>query len=68
MNREKQAYVDQHFDTKLAEVIKENAGTLLSIEGVYEVLSEHFNNEVIEELELQFDLENPEQDETGGDS
>jgi hypothetical protein len=42
------------FDDKLEEILdRQTGGKLLSIAGVYEVLSEHFNNEVIEELERE---------------
>lgn len=40
------------FDEALQELLsKETGSDLLSIPGVYEVLSEHFNNEVLEKLE-----------------
>lgn len=43
---------DQMFDDKLSEILKEQTGEqLLSITGIYEILAEHFNNEVIEEIE-----------------
>ena len=39
----------QHeFDSILSDIVKENASILLSIPGVYEAVSEHFNNEVLD--------------------
>lgn len=43
---------DEQFDQALIEIVEEtSAETLLRIPRVYEVLSEHFNNEVIERAE-----------------
>lgn len=42
---------DEDFDRILGEVVKENAGSLLTIPEAYNVLSEHFNNEVLERWE-----------------
>lgn len=39
------------FDTILAEIIKENAWDILYLPNVYEILSEHFNNEVLDRYE-----------------
>jgi hypothetical protein len=40
------------FDDELEELIGEqDAKTLLFIPGIYETLSEHFNNDVLERLE-----------------
>jgi len=40
------------FDRKLAEIVDEmGIQAVLSIPGVYEVLAEHLNNTVLEELE-----------------
>ena len=41
------------FDAELENIVKEEAetGKLLSIPGVYEAVSEHFNNAVIKNLE-----------------
>ncbi len=50
---------DEMFDAKLSEIIDRNpASRLLSITGVYEALREEFNNEILRELE--FDYDNPE--------
>lgn len=38
---------NEEFDNILQELVKENASTLLTIPGAYEVFSEHFNNEVL---------------------
>lgn len=39
---------DVEFDRILAEILDESpASTLLSVPGVYEVVSEHFNNDVL---------------------
>ena len=35
----------------LGELVIENAATLLTIHGVYEAVSEHFNNEILERWE-----------------
>ena len=41
----------ERFDEKLAEILDKNpASHLLSIPGVYEVVSEHFNNDVLAAL------------------
>ena len=38
----------QEFDDILSDVVDEEpASTLLSIGGIYEILAEHFNNEVL---------------------
>lgn len=43
---------DEMFDRKLIEILGKMTGAeLLSISGVYEVVSEELNNQVIEELE-----------------
>ena len=40
------------FDEALAEIIDDSpASHLLSIPGIYEILSEHFNNDVLARLE-----------------
>ncbi len=44
---------DEQFDNILAKLVAENVETLLSIPGIYEVLSEHFNNEVLELFEQE---------------
>lgn len=43
---------NEQFDSKLAELLDEQpASVLLSVPGVYEILSEHFNNDVIDAIE-----------------
>ena len=45
---------DQEFDNILVSILeKMKASELLSISGIYEILSEHFNNEVLEIWESQ---------------
>jgi hypothetical protein len=40
---------DEEFDEALKEILDESpASTLLSIPGIYEILSEHFHNDVID--------------------
>ena len=42
---------NDQFDSKLAELVSETpAGHLLTIPGVYEILSEWFNNDIIDAL------------------
>ena len=42
------------FDAKLAELLDEmSGGGILQIPGVYEVVSEHLNNDVLEALEAE---------------
>jgi len=41
----------EEFDSILEEIVAENAGDIFSIPGVYEVVSEHFNNEVLSRWE-----------------
>jgi hypothetical protein len=44
-------FTDEQFDNKLEELLKlETPETLLAIPGIYEILSEHFNNEVLADL------------------
>ena len=38
---------DEDFDRILARLVIENAASLLTIPGVYEAVSEHFNNDVL---------------------
>ena len=38
---------DEQFDAILQDLVEKNVKTLLSIPGVYEAVSEHFNNEVL---------------------
>jgi len=49
---------NEMFDKKLREIINDDCSTftdpashLFSIPGIYEILSEHYNNQVLEELE-----------------
>jgi len=44
---------NDNFDRILQNLIVENSIFLLSIPGVYEVLSEHFNNEVLDRWEAE---------------
>jgi hypothetical protein len=44
-------FTPEQFDAKLEELLKlETPETLLAIPGIYEILSEHFNNEVLADL------------------
>ncbi len=56
-NRNDHSWVTQEmFDKKLEELLdKETGGSLLMIPGLYEVVSEHFNNAVLEALEEERD-------------
>lgn len=38
---------DNDYDLILAELIKEECNTLLTIPSVYEVLSEHYHNDIL---------------------
>lgn len=52
------------FDRLLAEVInKETPDTLLAIPGVYEVLAEHYNNEVLDAWQAEQDANGNGEDE-----
>ncbi len=44
---------DKMFERELSRIVREEAlaGTILSVPGVYEACSEHFNNEVLRRLE-----------------
>tara|TARA_R100001510_G_scaffold17549_1_gene14847 strand:+ start:1656 stop:1838 length:183 start_codon:yes stop_codon:yes gene_type:complete len=43
---------DEMFDDALMEIVdKQGLVSLLRIEGVYELVKEHYNNEVLEKLE-----------------
>ena len=45
---------DAEFDEILESIVSQTpAGVLLTIPGAYEVLSEHFNNEVLEIWEMR---------------
>lgn len=41
---------NEMYDAELQKLIEENASTLLSVPGVYEAVSEHFNNEALARL------------------
>ena len=45
---------NQEYDNILSELIIENSAMLLTIPGVYEVLSEHFNNEILDRWETKY--------------
>ena len=51
------------FDEKFAEIV--NKTDVLGIPGVYEILSEHFNNDVLEALETERETERS-NEENGG--
>lgn len=38
---------EEDYDRILADIIKKNAGILLTIPGIYEIADKHFNNEVL---------------------
>ena len=43
---------DEMFDEELLDILRDTpANHLLSIPGIYEILKEHFNNEVLSNLE-----------------
>jgi hypothetical protein len=45
---------DEWFDETLRQIVSEqSAGQILAIPGVYEVLAEYFNNEVLSRWEAQ---------------
>lgn len=43
----------EEFDNILEDLMRKNVGSLLTIPGVYEAVSEHFNNEILETWEEQ---------------
>ena len=45
------------FDEALEKIVRNQGAGILSVPGVYEVLSEHFNNEVLDTLEAARELE-----------
>lgn len=61
MKTAKYAWVtDEMFDNKLEEIVdkvvdESGPGAIMSIPGIYEILSEHFNNDVLEALENERD-------------
>lgn len=42
---------NEEYDKILSDLVFEEGDAILSIPGVYEVLSEHFNNQILEILE-----------------
>ena len=43
----------EEFDSILIQLLQEmNASQLITIPGIYEIVSEHFNNEIIEKWEI----------------
>ncbi|MBW1953532.1 MAG: hypothetical protein JRI66_10685 [Deltaproteobacteria bacterium] len=54
MKKEKRTITSEEFNNILVEIIGETDPiVLLRIPGVYEILSEHFNNEVLERWEQE---------------
>lgn len=47
------AISNDEFDSALARIIVRDASIILYIPGVYEVLAEHYNNEILETFELK---------------
>ena len=45
------------FDEALEKIVRKHGAGILYVPGVYEVLSEHFNNEVLDTLEAARELE-----------
>lgn len=43
----------EDFDRILQDLVIEEASTLLSIDGIYEIIAEHFNNDIIDLWELE---------------
>jgi len=57
---------DEEFDEELEKIMNEQpAGNLLSIPGIYEIVSEHFNNEVLQRLKNKRDTEREEVEDDG---
>ena len=54
------AMTDAEFQEILEQVVYENARTLLSVPGAYEVFAEHYNNEVLERWAARGGIEVPE--------
>jgi len=48
MSNKYAALTNEKFDEILRQLVIENAPNLLTIPGVYEAVSEHFNNEILE--------------------
>lgn len=50
------------FDKKLEDIVEQQkGGALLRIPGVYEIVKEHYNNDVLEELEEDRYWEGPDE-------
>ena len=50
MEKDYNKITQEEFDEVLASILEDfNGERLLSIEGIYEILSEHFNNQVLEQ-------------------
>jgi len=57
---------DEEFDNELERLVNEEpAGNLLTVPGIYEILSEHFNNEVLQRLKEKRDKEREEVEDDG---
>lgn len=57
---------DEEFDEELEKIMNEQpAGNLLSIPGIYEIVSEHFNNKVLQRLENKRGMEREEVEDDG---
>ena len=41
---------DAEFDREIIRLAQENIGETVSIDGVYEIISEHYNNEALENI------------------
>ena len=46
-----QEITNEEFDKRLKETIEDNASALLLIAGVYEIVSEYYNNDILEDYE-----------------
>lgn len=46
---------NEEFDRRLEKKVVENASVLLTIPGVYEAVSEFFNNDILEDWESEED-------------
>jgi hypothetical protein len=55
------------FDTKLRDIVASmRAEEILDLPGVYEIVSEYLNNEVLKALEFEHDESSAEEEETRG--
>jgi len=59
---EERGLTSEKFDEILSEIVMANKGDLLDIPGIHEILSEYYNNEVLE----AFDEDQPRQCKCGG--